>query len=195
MALKFIGVSGHFGAGKDTVASMLVEMLRGRGKPAQRFAFADALKALCTKYFDWDGIKSLGVQSKHYDESKADVVYARTVGGRQLLQGLGVLMREEVQANFWVQRLELSAMRWARDIEAPVKYAIISDVRFLNETELCDLLLCVERPKYTGDAHLSETIMDTPEFRAHVTTVLPNAGTLDALRDRVGAFVTELLGE
>lgn len=185
MALYFLGVSGHYGAGKDTFGTALVTALQDRGVPAKRFAFADALKQLAKQYFKWDGVKSSDSRSPQYIDS--DYCYVDLIGGRTLLQGLGLLFREQVQQNFWVQKLKEEAEAWMRSLETALPltnrpcYAVVTDVRFFNETQLLHHLFFITREAHTGDAHISEQEMETDLFQKQVGTVVENNGTLEQL--------------
>lgn len=97
-----IGLMGYAGSGKDTVAARLVDH-----HGYARVAFADPLKAVA-RAIGWDGNKD--------DE------------GRQLLQNLGVAMRDEVHEDVWVGKAMVEVLR----IEGP---AVITDVRFPNEAK------------------------------------------------------------
>lgn len=190
MALKVIGVSGHMGAGKDTVAALLCEMLRAHGAEVRQFAFATALKDLAVKYFDWDGHKSTDEKVRQHLDTP---VYVNLLGGRHLLQGLGVLLRDEVDKHFWIKRLHGAIQKWVATTKAADHYAVIADTRFQEEADSVTWLFHVVRPGYTGDAHPSETIMDTEAFQARVTKRIENKGSLALLRESVGVALSELL--
>lgn len=173
MGVKFIGITGHMGSGKDTFGSMLIEELNALGTPARRFAFADALKRYAEEYFGWDG-------NKHIDlvvEENPDNLNGRWIGGRKLLQGLGMIMRDKAHPDFWVQQVVKNACAWEGGA-----FAVITDCRFMNEAEFVDTLFKVCRDGYEGDSHASETTMDTDDFVRLVDYHVLNNGSLEDLR-------------
>lgn len=95
-------VSGYMGSGKDTFSEFLIKYL----PDAKKYAFADSIKEIARKYFNWDGIK---------DEK-----------GRQLLIGIGAAGREE-NPFIWAERV-IEKIK-----EKKPAYAVISDWRFKNE--------------------------------------------------------------
>lgn len=102
MMSQIILISGYAGSGKDTFSEFLIKYL----PDAKKYAFADSIKEIARKYFNWDGIK---------DEK-----------GRQLLIGIGAAGREE-NPFIWAERVIEKI-----EEEKPA-YAVISDWRFKNE--------------------------------------------------------------
>ena len=103
--MQIIGVSGHAQFGKDTVAEMIAELLKGRRRVV-RIGFADALKEEC-RAEGWDGQK---------DEA-----------GRALLQRVGVERRQQ-DPHYWVRAA------FAKMTDPDTIYTV-PDVRFRNEFE------------------------------------------------------------
>lgn len=95
-------ISGYAGSGKDTFAGFLIKHLSG----AQKYAFADPIKEIARKYFEWDGIK---------DER-----------GRKLLIEIGAAGMEE-NLYIWAERVIEKIM------EEQSKTAVITDWRFKHE--------------------------------------------------------------
>jgi hypothetical protein len=95
-------ISGYAGSGKDTFAGFLIKHLSG----AQKYAFADPIKEIARKYFEWDGIK---------DER-----------GRKLLIEIGAAGMEE-NLYIWAERVI------ERIMEEQSKTAVITDWRFKHE--------------------------------------------------------------
>jgi hypothetical protein len=170
-----IGIAGHFGSGKDAFGEELARALN-EIKPgsAQIFKFADPLKEMAKKYFNWDGTKSEG--------TKYDGDGGQFIGGRKLLQGIGMMFREEVDGNFWVRKLLGSISK------ADCLYAVITDTRFINEARLvresAGLMIRVVRTGYEGDNDPSEAQMRDPEFHKLCNMTISNDGPLKHLRGR-----------
>lgn len=173
--LKVIAISGKAGSGKDTVANIIQKRLAEQWISCKIIHYADLLKFICEKYFDWDGQK---------DEK-----------GRRLLQHVGTDVVRSWDANFWVDfvatMLRLFGNRWG--------YVIIPDARFPNEIDRLresgfDVThLRVERPEYESDltdtqkAHPSETSLNNykPDF------TIVNDGTPEELKEAVQIWMEE----
>ena len=171
-----IGIAGHYGSGKDTFGEELLRVLNERQPDSAKiFKFAGPLKEMAEKYFGWDGSKGEGCR---YDA----MLGHQYVGGRKLLQGLGMVMREEVDGDFWMDRL-------AHTIdEDDCRYAIVTDTRFTNEAKWVRAtgghMIRVVRPGYHGDLDPSEAQMRDPEFHKLCTLTIDNDGPLKHLRGR-----------
>ena len=107
--MRIIAISGHAQNGKDTTANIIKKHLEERGDRVLIVHYADLLKFICTKYFDWDGQK---------DER-----------GRHLLQYIGTDIIRCKEPSFWVdfviKMLTLFDDCW--------DYVLIPDTRFPNE--------------------------------------------------------------
>lgn len=107
--MNIILVSGKAQSGKDTFANILKSELSGKGQKVLIAHYADFLKFILSKYFDWDGQK---------DEK-----------GRTLLQFVGTDVIRKKDPNFWVHTvitiLKLFPNTWDT--------VIIPDCRFPNE--------------------------------------------------------------
>ena len=109
--MRVYAISGHAQNGKDTVANMMAQKLRERGKKVLIAHNADLLKYICRTYFGWDGVK---------DEN-----------GRHILQYVGTDIVRQKAPSFWVDFiisiLTLFDTMW--DV------VLIPDTRFPNEVE------------------------------------------------------------
>lgn len=107
--MKIICISGKAGSGKDTAANFLKESLEADFKKVIITHYADLLKFIAEKYFEWDGNK---------DEV-----------GRSLLQNLGTGSFRKRDPDFWIKFiariLDLFPDNW--------DYVIIADARYPNE--------------------------------------------------------------
>jgi len=201
MDFIIIGISGNFRSGKNTFGDMLEEIFTHMSIPVKQFAFADPLKNMAKKYFDWDGNKNKDFKhvspfpygSEEYDERPKGTY----LGGRSLLQGIGEMLRVEVGNDFWINKCIEDIRSWVKNTEYSKSYAstyvaIITDVRYMNEAEILTApesklsanaeLLYVQRPGFQGDEHPSEAELRTDEFKACVTQFIDNSKTLEDLK-------------
>jgi hypothetical protein len=172
-----VGITGYMGSGKSLFAQLLENELREhtRWEPSLH-GFADPLKAWAKKYFRWDGCKGT-----------SDVLIdgARYIGGRQLLQGLGVAMRNEVDPNFWLSQLnERLAVHVA--LQSAPQALLLHDLRFINEAEWLKsyngVLIRVTRPGRVSDGHESEKYIHTEAMTKLVDIEIRNDATVEQLR-------------
>lgn len=201
-----IGLSGYAGAGKDTVADILV-----RKHGFTRVAFADKLREFAYRANPivdvdlWRGVRrgewgpgNFGadevflrdvVDSIGWDEAKR-----RYPGVRQALQGTGVAAREAFGEDFWVDQV-------AAQIEAvPGSYTgkvdwVIPDVRFPNEARYIQswrqagAVIRVDREGVAAvNNHVSEHALDGWEFDG----VIDNSASRDELARNVDLMLDSL---
>lgn len=193
---RFVGVAGNCpGAGKDTVADMLVaareEPHPGDARVVRR-AFADPLRECL---FLIHGVAPAESRTR---EGKARVLPDGDTVGRAL-QKIGAAVRNVVGADSWVR----AAMR---DLPEHNHLVVFSDVRYPNEAlairERGGVVFWVERPEANPEEggapakalagrdphHESEQL--TPES-AGADAVIVNDGTLEALGAKVFSLITE----
>lgn len=175
MTPPLVGLIGKKRAGKDTVASTLVEEFG-----FARVAFADPLKAAAlrldpiVRIWAGDPVRLSGVVERMGWEAAKEIPEVR-----RTLQEYGVAIRE-IEPDFWV-RAGLDRAHAARYGGEPV---VVTDVRFPNEAEAIEqaggTLVRVVRPGLVStDTHVSETALD--EYPTRFT--ISNGGTLDDLAD------------
>jgi len=149
-------ISGKARAGKDSTADIMMELLDGK---SIKLAFADYLKIICHKYFNWNGEK---------DEH-----------GRSLLQFVGTgLIRDKLGwQNFHVDRI-------CQDIkiaEYQYDYFIVPDTRRKNEIYITqgmfpDKVTTIRVNRYDFESpltleqqnHISETDLDKFHFDYYI---------------------------
>lgn len=176
MNLTKIGLIGHAGCGKDTVAAHL--MRRGY----TRVAFADAVRNVMLSVnplVSRDGLRLRDVVEAHgWDRAKREIPEVRV-----LLQGLGAGVRDELGETTWLDH----ALHQLDALHGPV---VVTDVRYPNEGLALRnrgfTLVWVQRPGVgPANGHPSET--DIPVELAHAT--LLNDGSIQELHARVDALV------
>lgn len=175
--MKIVGIAGNMGSGKDTVTQFLKQELQVKGQDVAVLRFAGPLKRMATFYFGWDGTK--GDRSVTVD--KCDYI-----GGRQLLQGLGNVFRNEIDKDYWIKQLAKDADK----IAAHIDYCLIPDCRFTNEANWIKAsggkLIYVSRPGHDGDSDPSETEMNSVAFQNLVDMRVENHQDLEELAGKVG---------
>ncbi len=162
--MKLIGLSGKKQSGKDTVARYL-KVHHG----CVHMAFAHSLKEAARTIF--------GMTEEHTDGAlKEEMLPIWGLTPRQIMQQLGTeAMRGTFGDEVWIKSLFTRA--------AAVEYAVISDVRFLNEAQAIrnrgGILVRIERAGLIStDTHPSETALDDFDDFDHV---LLNDGTVEDL--------------
>lgn len=202
-----IGLCGRAGAGKDTVADMIV----GKDPHYAKVALADPMKRLCKEVFNFSDSQLWGA-SDHRNE--ADPRYGE-LSPRKALQLLGTEWGRSCYEDVWVDYLVRCTDRLfsggytydakrglVEDPEAPqVQHVIVPDVRFENEArrirEVGGVLLLVHRP---GDTRLTSKQSSHVSERGHQSiprewfryTVM-NTKTLDHLEEEARLVRDSLL--
>lgn len=222
MKIHLVGLSGNARHGKDTYAHLLMNNLRFYGTNYPRvftlnYSFAWALKNTCTELLGWDETKRPDVYVTWSEDGKPQNVYldkesaafnaeniggsiSKQVGGRKVLQGVGVFGRQAGGENFWVDKCFEQIMdmhvpmvldRYRFDLFVPV----ITDVRFVNEatnivafphgtSELCKVVR-PGGPFVSEEAanHISETEQNTEPFLELMHNTVHNDNDLEHLDD------------
>ena len=167
-----IGLSGKARAGKDTVATILVE-----DYGFTRLAFADVIKA-CV--YTLDPIISLsGLRLQHLVDTNGWESAKQFPEVRRLLQVFGSEVgRDLIDPQIWIE-LTMNGIKVGSNI-------VISDVRFRNEAEEIkfqagQVWRITRAVNQDVDTHRSETELDAWNFDHYV----PNNGTLDDLKDEI----------
>lgn len=174
-----LGLSGYARAGKDTVASILVE-----DHGYQAIAFADLLRT-CVQTLnpivgldvDGDYVRYCEALEVFGYEGAKESAYGDEF--RVILQRMGTEVgRKLLGQNIWVEAT-------INSLEPGVKY-VITDCRFPNEAQAVaergGVVVRVNRPGFgPANAHPSETSLDDWAF----DVILDNAGSLTDLRTKV----------
>lgn len=168
-----IGLSGYAQAGKDTVASILVE-----DYGYSRVGFADIIRNACYRL---NPICTLeGMRLAHIVDLEGWEIAKQVPEVRRILQVMGTEVgRDLIDPQIWV---ELTLHNTAKTDKV-----VISDVRFRNEAEEIkwrsgEIWRVSRIEKDTPvNLHRSETDLDTWSFDHYIS----NNGTIDDLRDEV----------
>ena len=177
--MKVILISGKATCGKDTFANLLENELSFQDKKVLICHFADLVKYIATKFFNWNGEK---------DEY-----------GRTLLQHIGTENVRSIYPNFWVDFIVdiLKVFNGSWD------YVLIPDTRFPNEIDipiargLNAISVRIERPNHISDLtdeqlnHSSETALDKYKFNYHIE----NSGDVNDLRNTAKDLIEMLKKE
>lgn len=167
--MRVFCISGKAGHGKDTFAAILSSKLKEKEQRVLIIHYADLLKWMCTKFFDWDGQK---------DEF-----------GRHLLQYVGTNVIRNQKPDFWVSFVA-DVMTFFGD---EWDFVLIPDCRFPNEIEYLknrgfDVThIRVVRDHFQSSlsddakAHPSETALD--DYPVDLT--IHNNGTIDDMFDGI----------
>lgn len=174
--MTIVGISGHLGAGKDSLAHRLVTR-----HGFVRVGFADSLKfevasTLRRTLLAYAGERGMVVDVDTSDQVIRDMLWDnRTPMTRALLQEWGTELRRQQDPDYWVKAWQRAAERFPR--------VVVPDVRFTNEAkairELGGTLVKVVRPGHEGDSHASESFASGWQEWDHVFT---NEGTIDDLQ-------------
>lgn len=179
-----IALSGYAQSGKDSVSEILIKKYGYK-----RVSFADKIKEILLEinpiilgYEDliWD--LATYVNNFGWENSK------KVPHVRQLLQNLGVSVREVLGEDTWIDA--------ALDGVLPNDKIVITDVRFPNEADAIKWIFGeiwrVERPKISPvNKHASETALDDWIFDRTIT----NNGTLEDLEELVDVIMEPLTKE
>jgi len=172
-----IGISGKKLSGKDTFFQIAQEVFAKEAPHARlhRYAFADLVKQYAATYFNIDPRVS--------GEEKERV--------RFVWQGIGQMLREEVDEDYWVKKvfeqIDQDGQEYMSAYPDSIFIGIITDVRYKNEARLIEedgnsLLLRINRPSLTfDDQHASEIDLDDYTF----TYEIENTGDLIQYKGQV----------
>lgn len=163
--MKIIGLAGHMGAGKDTVAAILA------GYGYHRVAFADALREEVADAIAGgrhpvpECLSELAREALLH--APVDEVFAKptTPRMRALLQQWGTEYRREQDDAYWTKIVGEKIAQHAR--------VAVSDVRFPDEARLVQdmggKVWYIKRPGHGGNGHISETVAFKVDYIIHNT--------------------------
>lgn len=179
-----IGLIGHQGAGKDTVAGFLVKDFG-----YQQAAYADALRMeiYYAIHASEGTLRGLRAQESrvaflsYLKNHKRDAPDTITGWPRMLMQAWGTMRRDLRGDDYWVRRLP---------IEPDM---VVSDVRFVNEVHTVraagGVIWRIMRPGHFPGTHVSERELEDGVADA----IVVNDGSIDALRTHVRATYMSMM--
>jgi len=218
--MNLIGMMGHAGSGKNTVADFLVDLHQRRQHSAIQMALADPMKEICKEVFDFSDEQLYGPSEKRNEPDKRYVREKRGSRGGTIdhfdVEGKAVVVDSPLQDVYLTPRYALQRLgtEWGRDcyrdiwvdltlrraakirLDAPQTLMVITDVRFRNEVEAIRTaggeVWKIHRRNVLEDAHVSEREQDGIE---DYDRFIDNYGTLGELRRLVGASYTAWLSK
>lgn len=171
MKNRILGLSGKKRSGKDTFYQILNSMVMAPKVGVRRYAFADEVKVYAQRYF--------GFPTNPTDEQKE--------AQRFVLQGIGQMMREEVNKDYWVNVVlnQIKSEREEFNSRGVSHIAVITDLRYLNEAEAISELgevVRLVRPDFedSSDTHPSEVELDSYSFSQ---VVVNSGGKMDYINN------------
>lgn len=178
-----IGVSGKIGAGKDAIATHLVEH---HGFKIVRFSdplkeeVLNIMRKTCVeiwKAHSYDYTPNFELREPTYVDLRKMIWDTKPPIIRRLLQEWGTELRRNEQPDYWIRKWKIAA----RECEEAGISIVTPDTRFLNEAEavkeLGGRVWCVVRPGLPDGDHASETEMNL----IHPNDFILNNGTLEDL--------------
>ena len=174
--MKVCCISAKARHGKDTAAEIIKDHLESLGNRVLITHYADLVKFVCTKFFNWDGQK---------DEK-----------GRTLLQYVGTDVISSQRPSYWVDFI-VDILKF---FENEWDYVLIPDCRYpIEVTRMAEnfntSILRIERPNFESGLtekqkqHVSETSMDNYHFDA---TIYNDAG-LEEFKEKLKWFIDSFL--
>jgi hypothetical protein len=184
---KLIGIHGHAGTGKDTIA----KFLHSTRDNTWALAFADPLKEACATMFGLPINRFYQADVKELPDSLWDV------SPREILQYVGTEIIRHFDLDFWVNRMHLELTNQTADARNynSDDIVVITDVRFQNEYDYVvqnsGIVIHLTRPGYDGKVgipgHQSEAGIQFT--KPEVTWSISNDSTLDNLYGKVDECV------
>ena len=173
-----IGLTGLKGAGKTTMAQVMVEEFGFR-----RIGFADAIKSIVVELFDL-------YHEQVWGEEKDQVDKRWGLTPRYIMQKVGTEVGREIHPDVWVRTLERAILDdelderryewedWAEheigsQPNCPTRHWVIDDVRFPNEAAMI--------AKFTGfvwRVDAGKRLPESADTHASETQVIPAFSTL-----------------
>ncbi len=191
---KIVLISGRAGAGKDTVADMLSNLIYNKGLEinssyyACKIAFAEAVKQIARDLFDWNG-------KKDANGRKLLIFIGNYLGGEKYtapINGYKTILDKYFtpDKDFWAKILVSKILDTTKDL----KYILVPDFRYRKEYYYLKLifpkLITIRVNRNVEPINdISETNLDNFEFNY---TISNNAGVLE-LYDTCKKIASEII--
>lgn len=186
-----ITLSGCKRSGKDTCARILRTEWESRGYTVAQFAFADALREVCSIVF---GYTHEHFQDDLYKESFPSPILGPAWTPRRALQFVGTeLFRSQVDPDVWVR----VGVERLRALTRTVNIVIVTDARFENELRAIkevderSQFLFVARPSHMPRVCTHESERFTQELETNFVSL--RAGTIEGALKLRGTFFDYVL--
>lgn len=168
-----LGISGKKRSGKDTSYELIKDILSEKGYTVKRYHFARVVKEFSKKYF--------GIDPNHPNKEEVRFIW----------QGVGQLLRDEVNRDYWIDKEYNQYLEDALSHKNLI--GIITDVRYQNEAEFFVNrkfpLVRIVRPDFISyDSHPSEVELDTFKFNYMIN----NTNDIDYLKSQWEALCNQI---
>lgn len=179
-----IGLYGHMGSGKDTVSSMMKDVLNSHGISVEQDAFANPLKEILIEHFGFSN------NDLYTQEGKKQFNKFWGFTNREAAQRFGTeAVRNGFHQDAWFKAMQLRLQKSVAEV------IIISDLRFENECKFIKenngITVRINRPIGNTVENVGiknhESEQDLPEELFDCD--LNNIGTLEDLKNTVINFV------
>lgn len=194
-----IGICGFKGAGKGEVAKVFEK------HGFTRLSFASPLKDIVSTSFNLDRnlLEGNTEESRQWRDKPCSewqhlagqgiFQNDKVITPRIILQRMGTdLYRNHITQSFWLD-LMLNKVRKLEEeaefIDMEFKGVVIDDARFVNELDICDFTIRVERFNYSGEEILNMHISETDHLTFFVDKTIQNKSTLSDLEEQVVDFI------
>lgn len=176
-----IGICGRAGAGKDTVAQLLIAACLARGISASRLGLADKVKSMCADLY--------GFSHEQCHGSMKDVVDPRyNQTPRYFFQRFGTEVARQVYPDTWID-YALAQMRSG--------VTFIPDVRFPNEAAGIrakgGIIIGVPNDRVDSAAIVHESEAHTLRLVGTAECRIQNHGSMSALENSIPALFDHIL--
>lgn len=175
VGLRAVGICGHIGAGKDTVADMLID---AGGRHFLKYSIADPIRRMARDIFGFTDLQL----SDHELKEAVDPFWGMTP--RRFMQLVGTeLFRERLDRLVWV-KLAARQMVAKKDW-----HLVIPDIRTLDEVQLVKdsggLMIKISRPGYEVPILAQDHVTERGIPDELVDIFMSNVGGTDQLRRTV----------
>jgi len=181
--LAAVGICGRIGAGKDTVADMLMELAPGK---FHRYAIADPIRRIARDVFGFTDLQ-LG---DHALKEQVDPFWDMTP--RRFMQLVGTeLFRERLDRRVWIK------LAGRKMLEHADRHLLIPDIRTRDEVQMVKdsggVLVKVTRPGYEAPAAAQAHATEGGISDDLVDIQVDNSGTQEDLMSAVLAALPRIL--
>jgi hypothetical protein len=173
--MKYIGIAGFAGSGKDTAARAIGDVFH----PVKSHSLAAPLKSAVADLF-------MIPNSYLYDTVKKEQVDAKwDKSPRQLMQDFGMMIRQAYGEDFWIKRLDITLDLLYSNTLDKDNIIVIPDIRFQNEIDWLyskgGILLVIQRDGIEPMDHPSERI-NILNLKEESTHYIPNNSSIQAFK-------------